>query len=131
MTNINLSNNLLLERLYLGNLDAKRDWGFAGDYVEAMWLMLQQDGPDDFVIGTGETHSVRELCQVAFEYAGLEYQDYVKQDARFYRPAEVDLLVSDPSKARKTLNWREKTSFRDLINMMVEADLKQLEHLAA
>ena len=93
--------------------------------------MLQQDGPDDFVIGTGETHSVRELCQVAFEYAGLEYQDYVKQDARFYRPAEVDLLVSDPSKARKTLNWREKTSFRDLINMMVEADLKQLEHLAA
>jgi GDPmannose 4,6-dehydratase len=120
----------LADELRLGNLEARRDWGYALDYVEAMWLMLQQDQPQDFVIGTGETHSVRELCQVAFEYAGLDYQDYVRQDPRFYRPAEVDLLVSDPSKARQTLNWREKVSFEELIRMMVEADLQQLKPLA-
>ena len=110
--------------------NSRRDWGFALDYVEAMWLMLQQDKPEDFVIGTGETNSVRTLCQIAFECVGLDYQDYVRQDPRFYRPAEVDLLVSDPSRARKALNWREKVSFKDLIRMMVEADLKRLESMA-
>jgi len=111
--------------LRLGNLEARRDWGFAGDYVEAMWLMLQQDKPDNYVIGTAETHSVREFCEIAFGCAGLNYQDYVIQDSRYYRPAEVDLLVSDPSKARKTLGWCQKVGFKELVEMMVEADLRQ------
>jgi len=113
--------------LKLGNLDAKRDWGFAGDYVRAMWLMLQQDRPTDYVIGTGETHSVRELCQVAFEHLGLDYEKYVKVDPRFMRPADVDLLVSDPAKARQELGWEPSVSFPDLVSMMVEADLKRLQ----
>jgi GDPmannose 4,6-dehydratase len=113
--------------LRLGNLDAKRDWGFAGDYVRAMWLMLQQDQPDDYVVGTGQTHSVRELCRVAFGHLGLNHEDYVKTDPRFVRPADVDLLVSDPAKARAALGWEPQISFEDLVVMMVEADLKQLQ----
>lgn len=113
------------KELRLGNLDAQRDWGFAGDYVEAMWLMLQQDGPDNYVIGTGETHAVREFCELAFSYAGLNYQDYVIQDPRFYRPAEVDLLISDPSHAHDKLGWQRKVSFKDLVEMMVESDLQK------
>ena len=113
--------------LRLGNLDAKRDWGYAGDYVQAMWLMLQQDAPDDYVVGTGQTHSVRELCQVAFGHLGLKHEDYVKIDPRFIRPADVDLLVSDPAKARAVLDWEPQVSFEDLVIMMVEADLKQLQ----
>jgi GDPmannose 4,6-dehydratase len=115
----------LAKELRLGNLDARRDWGFAGDYVEAMWLMLQQDKPDNYVVGTAETHSVREFCEIAFGCVGLNYQDYVIQDPHFYRPAEVDLLVSDPSKARKVLGWHQKIGFKELVEMMVEADLKQ------
>jgi len=115
----------LAKELRLGNLDARRDWGFAGDYVEAMWLMLQQDKPDNYVVGTAETHSVREFCEIAFGCVGLNYQDYVIQDPHFYRPAEVDLLVSDPSKARKVLGWHQKIGFEELVEMMVEADLKQ------
>ena len=115
----------LQDKLYLGNLDAKRDWGFAGDYVETMWLMLQQDKPDNYVIGTAETHSVREFCEIAFGCVGLNYQDHVIQDPRYYRPAEVDLLVSDPIKARETLGWRQKMGFKELVEMMVEADLRQ------
>jgi GDPmannose 4,6-dehydratase len=113
--------------LRLGNLEAKRDWGFAGDYVRAMWLMLQQDRPDDYVICTGQTHSVRDLCQVAFGHLGLNYEDYVKVDPRFMRPAEVDLLVGDPTKARTTLGWEPTVSFEKLVAMMVEADLKRLQ----
>ena len=113
--------------LRLGNLDAKRDWGYAGDYVRAMWLMLQQDQPDDYVVGTGQTHSVRELCQVAFGHLGLDYQDYVKADPRFMRPAEVDLLVSDPTKAREGLGWEPSISFEELVIMMVDADLNRLQ----
>jgi GDPmannose 4,6-dehydratase len=113
--------------LRLGNLDAKRDWGFAGDYVRAMWLMLQQDQPDDYVVGTGQTHSVRELCQVAFGHLGLNYQDYIKTDSRFIRPADVDLLVSDSTKARADLSWEPQVPFEDLVVMMVESDLKQLQ----
>ncbi len=109
----------------LGNLDARRDWGFAGDYVDAMWRMLQQDEPSDYVIGTGKTWSVRDLCKIAFEVVGLDYRDYVVQDERFFRPAEVDLLVADPSKAHEMLGWEPKVSFADLIAMMVEADLKR------
>jgi GDPmannose 4,6-dehydratase len=109
----------------LGNLDARRDWGFAGDYVEAMWLMLQQDAPDDYVIGTGHTWSVRDLCDVAFGVVGLDYRDYVVQDPRFFRPAEVDLLVADPSKATARLGWRPKVGFRELVHMMVDADLER------
>lgn len=109
--------------LRLGNLDARRDWGFAGDYVEAMWLMLQQETPRDFVIGMGETHSVREFCQIAFERAGLDYEEFVKIDPAFVRRAEVDVLISDPSEARSVLGWRPRTTFRDLVNMMVDADL--------
>jgi GDPmannose 4,6-dehydratase len=114
------------EQLVLGDLDPQRDWGFAGDYVEAMWLMLQQDAPDDFVICTGETHSVREFCQVAFDHVGLRWEDYVVQDERFMRPAEVDLLVGDASKATKLLGWTPKTPFIELIEMMVDADLALL-----
>jgi GDPmannose 4,6-dehydratase len=113
--------------LRLGNLDAQRDWGYAGDYVRAMWLMLQQDEPGDYVVGTGQTHSVRELCQVAFQHLGLEYEDYVKVDPRLLRPADVDLLVSDPSKARTVLGWEPQLSFEDLVVMMVETDLRRLQ----
>jgi GDPmannose 4,6-dehydratase len=114
----------LENQLPLGNLDSKRDWGFAGDYVRAMWLMLQQDQPDDYVVGTGETHSVEELCQVAFDCVGLNWRDFVIQDPRFMRPAEVDFLVSDPAKATRVLGWKPDVSFRQLIELMVEADLR-------
>jgi GDPmannose 4,6-dehydratase len=117
----------MASELRLGNLDAQRDWGFAGDYVEAMWRMLQQDAPDDYVVATGETHEVREFCEVAFEHVGLDYRDFVVQDERFMRPAEVDLLVGDPSKARAELGWELQTSFRDLVTMMVDADLALLQ----
>ena len=113
--------------LRLGNLDAKRDWGFAGDYVDAMWRMLQQESPDDFVICTGETHSVREFCELAFGRAGLNYEDHVIVDERFFRPAEVDLLVGDASKAEAVLGWKPKTTFTDLVEMMVDHDLESLE----
>lgn len=116
----------LAHELRLGNLEARRDWGYAGDYVEAMWLMLQQEQPDDFVVCTGVTHSVREFCQAAFEHVGLDYQDYVVQDPRFYRPAEVDLLVGDPTKASEKLQWQPKVSFEKLVQMMVDADLQLL-----
>ncbi len=116
----------LAQELRLGNLDARRDWGFAGDYVQAMWLMLQQERADNYVVGMGETHSVREFCEIAFGYVGLDYKQYVVQDERFYRPAEVDLLVSDPSKARTVLGWEPSVSFRELVTMMVDADLKRL-----
>ncbi len=113
--------------LRLGNLDAKRDWGFAGDYVDAMWRMLQQDEPDDYVICTGETHSVREFCELAFSHVDLDWQDHVVIDEAFMRPAEVDLLVGDGSKARNNLGWEPQTSFADLVTMMVDADLDLLE----
>ena len=113
--------------LRLGNLDAKRDWGFAGDYVDAMWRMLQQESPDDFVICTGETHSVREFCELAFGRAGLNYEDHVVVDERFFRPAEVDLLVGDASKAEAVLGWKPKTTFTDLVEMMVDHDLEALQ----
>ena len=116
----------LSNELRLGNLDSRRDWGFAGDYVKAMWLMLQQEIPDDYVICTGETHSVREFCEAAFRYVGLNYRDYVIQDPRFYRPAEVDLLVGDPSKAREKLSWEPQVSFEELIKRMVDSDLQLL-----
>jgi GDPmannose 4,6-dehydratase len=116
----------LAKELRLGNLEARRDWGFAGDYVEAMWMMLQHEQPENFVIGTGETHSVSEFCELAFNYVGLDYHDYVIQDQRYYRPAEVDLLISDPSKAHQELGWSPKVSFDELVEMMVESDLKLL-----
>lgn len=116
----------LQQELRLGNLESQRDWGFAGDYVEAMWMMLQQETPDTFVIGTGETHSVREFCEIAFGYVGLDYNEYVIQDERFYRPAEVDLLISDPSKARSVLGWEPDTSFNELVIKMVEADMERI-----
>jgi GDPmannose 4,6-dehydratase len=110
--------------LVLGNLDARRDWGFAGDYVRAMHLMLQQPEPDDYVVGTGETHSVREFVELAFQYVGLDWREYVRTDPRFVRPAEVDHLTADASKARRVLGWAPQTSFQDLVRMMVEADLE-------
>ena len=113
----------LADKLMLGNLDAKRDWGYAGDYVEAMWLMLQQDEPDDFVIATGEAHSVRELCEIAFERVGLNWEDYVKIDPAFLRPAEVDFLIGDCTKAKEKLGWTPRVSFKELIEMMVDSDL--------
>ncbi len=113
--------------LALGNLEAKRDWGFAGDYVDAMWRMLQQDRPGDYVVATGETHSVREFCEVAFSCAGLSWEDHVVVDERFLRPAEVDLLVGDPTKARASLGWSPRVGFAELVEMMVNADLKRLE----
>lgn len=113
----------LADKLPLGNLEAKRDWGFAGDYVRAMWLMLQQDKPDDYVVATGQTYSVQRLCEVAFDCVGLKWQDYVYQDPRFYRPAEVDLLVGDNSKAQQDLGWKPEVTFEQLIEMMVKADL--------
>jgi GDPmannose 4,6-dehydratase len=117
----------MAKELRLGNLDSRRDWGFAGDYVKAMWLMLQQDQPDDYVIATGETHSVQELVETAFGHVGLDWHDFVVQDPRFMRPAEVDMLVGDPSKAGKVLGWEPKVTFTGLIQMMVEADLALLK----
>jgi GDPmannose 4,6-dehydratase len=118
----------LQDSLYMGSLDAKRDWGFAGEYVEAMWLMLQQEEPDDYVISTGETHSVREFCEETFGLLDLDWQEYVKHDARYERPSEVDLLVGDPSKAKKQLDWEPKVKFKDLVRIMVDADLKLARH---
>ena len=117
----------LTRELRLGNLDARRDWGFAGDYVKAMWLMLQQDEPDDYVVATGETHSVEDFLELAFSHVKLNWRDYVVQDARFMRPAEVDLLVGDPSKAGRKLGWEPTVSFSELVAMMVDADLKLLK----
>lgn len=111
------------KELRLGNLESQRDWGFAGDYVEAMWLMLQQEHPDNYVIGTGETHAVREFCEIAFSHVDLDYKKYVVQDEKFYRPAEVDLLISDPTKARTALKWEPAVSFKELVTMMVDSDL--------
>ena len=110
----------------LGNLEAQRDWGFAGDYVRAMWLMLQQDEPDDFVVSTGETHSVREFCELAFDQAGLNWEDHVVVDDKFFRPAEVDLLIGDPAKARDQLGWKPEVTFEQLVRMMVDADIETL-----
>jgi GDPmannose 4,6-dehydratase len=115
------------KELRLGNLDAQRDWGFAGDYVQAMWLMLQQDKADNYVIGMGETHSVREFCEVAFSRVDLDYKEFVVVDERFYRPAEVDLLISDPTKARTQLKWEPAVSFKELVTMMVDADIARLQ----
>ena len=115
-----------MPKMELGNLDAQRDWGFAGDYVEAMWLMLQQDGPDDYVVSTGETHAVREFCELAFGRVDLDWEQYVKIDEKFFRPAEVDLLVGTHEKAKKQLGWEPKTSYPELVNMMVDADLALL-----
>lgn len=112
--------------VHLGNIDAKRDWGFAGDYVEAMWLMLQQEQPDVYVVATGRTTTVRDMCKIAFEHVGLDYEKYVVIDPKFYRPAEVDLLLGDPSKAKEKLHWTAKTSLEQLIHMMVDADLKRI-----
>lgn len=114
----------LQEKLYLGNLEAKRDWGFAGDYVEAMWLMLQQDQPDDYVVATGQTHSVRQFCQSAFDRLGLDYKDHVDIDPRYFRPTEVDLLQGDAAKAHSKLGWKPKIGFDQLVTMMVEADFE-------
>ncbi len=115
----------LQKELALGNLDARRDWGHARDYVEAMWLMLQHSKSDDFVIATGETHSVKEFCEVAFDHVGLNYEDHVKTDPKFLRPAEVDLLVGDPSKAKKDLGWEPKIKFKELVKIMVDSDLEK------
>jgi GDPmannose 4,6-dehydratase len=114
------------DALPLGNLDAERDWGFAGDYVEAMWLMLQQDQPDDYVVATGQTHSVRRFCEVAFEHVGLAWEDHVSIDERFMRPAEVDLLIGDATKATSVLGWKPRTTFEELVTMMVDADIDLL-----
>jgi GDPmannose 4,6-dehydratase len=116
----------LAKDLHLGNLDARRDWGYAGDYVEAMWLMLQQSTPKDYVVGMGETHSVRELVDIAFRHVGLDYRQYVVSDPRYYRPAEVEQLLADPSKAHGELHWRPTVSFEQLVTMMVDADLARL-----
>jgi GDPmannose 4,6-dehydratase len=116
----------LAKELRLGNLDARRDWGYAGDYVEAMWRMLQQPTPQDYVIGTGETHSVRELVEIAFARVGLDYRDFVVSDPRFYRPAEVDLLLANPARARRELGWAPKVGFPELVAMMVDADMARL-----
>lgn len=121
----------LQQKLYLGNLDARRDWGFAGDYVEAMWLMLQQEEPDDYVIATGETYSVREFLDEVFGYLGLDWQKYVEIDPRYYRPAEVDVLCGSAEKARRQLGWKPQVSFRELARMMTAADLKLAEEEAA
>jgi GDPmannose 4,6-dehydratase len=119
----------LAHELYLGNLDAQRDWGYALDYVRAMWMMLQQETPSDFVIGSGETHSVRQFCEIAFGVLDMDYRDYVRQDPKFYRPAEVDLLISNPSKARRILGWEPSVTFRELVEMMVQADIEQLSNV--
>lgn len=123
----------LQDELYLGNLDAKRDWGYAKEYVEAMWLMLQQDKPDDYVIATGESHSVREFLVEAFSYAELEYEKHVKIDPRYFRPAEVDILIGDPSKAKRKLGWQARVTFKELVRLMVDADIELVNkehHLA-
>ncbi len=117
----------LQDKLFMGNLDAKRDWGYAKEYVEAMWLMLQQDKPDDYVVATGETHSVREFLEEAFSYAGLDWRKYVVDDPRYHRPAEVDLLIGDASKAKRVLGWEPKVKFKELVQIMVDADMKALE----
>jgi GDPmannose 4,6-dehydratase len=114
--------------LRLGNLEPQRDWGFARDYVEAMWLMLQQPEASDYVISTDETHSVLELCELAFSHVGLDYEDHVVQDEQFFRPAEVDLLVGDSSKARAALGWKPKVDFPELVHMMVDADIAALKY---
>jgi GDPmannose 4,6-dehydratase len=119
------------KKLYMGNLDAKRDWGYAKDYVKAMWLMLQQEQPDDYVIATGETHSVREFLDLAFGYVNLNWQDYIEFDERYLRPAEVELLIGDATKARQKLGWTPSVSFKELIGLMVEADLQALGVTAA
>jgi GDPmannose 4,6-dehydratase len=121
----------LADRLKMGNLDAQRDWGYAGDYISAMWLMLQQPEPDDYVVATGETHSIHELLDVAFSYVGLDWKKYVEIDSKLVRPAEVDYLCGDSSKARRVLGWKPKVDFRRLIEMMVEADLTALNNSAA
>ncbi|HLO15057.1 MAG TPA: GDP-mannose 4,6-dehydratase, partial [Anaerolineales bacterium] len=115
------------KELRLGNLESQRDWGFAGDYVEAMWRMLQYDKAETFVVGMGETHSVREFCEIAFNHVGLDYNDYVVQDEKFYRPAEVDLLISNPSKARAILGWEPSVNFKELVTMMVDSDIERLD----
>lgn len=115
------------DKLYLGNLDAKRDWGFAGDYVEAMWLMLQQDKPDDYVVATNETHSVKEFCEIAFARVGLDWEKHVEVSEKYFRPAEVDLLIGDPAHAKQQLNWEPKVSFKQLVEMMVDADVDALK----
>ena len=117
----------LQKDVHLGNLDSQRDWGFAGDYVRGMWMMLQHDTPDDYVLATNETHTIRELCQVAFDHVGLNWEKYVVIDPKFYRPAEVDLLIGDPGKAGRVLGWEPKVSFKELVHMMVDADLKELQ----
>jgi GDPmannose 4,6-dehydratase len=114
----------LQNALYLGNIEAKRDWGFAGDFVEGMWRIVQQDAPGDYVLATGETHSVREFCEEAFSLLDLDWQAFVKHDARYVRPSEVDLLLGNPAKAKKLLGWEPKVSFKELVRMMVEADLR-------
>jgi GDPmannose 4,6-dehydratase len=118
----------LQDKLYLGNLDAKRDWGFAGDYVQAMWLMLQQDKPDDYVIATGQTHSVKEFLEAVFQYLDLDWREYVEIDERYYRPTEVDLLLGDCSKAKKILKWEPKVTFEQLVKMMADSDMKMAEN---
>ena len=117
----------LQKELLLGNIEAKRDWGFAGDYVKAMWLMLQQKKAEEFVVGTGETHSVREFVETAFNHAGLNWKDFVRQDRRFMRPADVDVLVADTSKTKRVLGWKPKVKFHDLVGMMVDADIERLK----
>ena len=119
----------LERKLYLGNLNAKRDWGFAGDYIEAMWLILQQDEPDDYVIATGESHSVKEFLEEAFNYKGLDWREYVEIDSRYFRPTEVDSLLGDASKARRKLLWEPKVRFKQLVKLMVDADIKDLEEM--
>jgi len=116
----------LADELRLGNLDAERDWGYAGDYVEAMWMMLQRDEPEDYLVATGETHSVREFAEIAFGHVGLDWEQSVKTDPEFLRPAEVDQLVGDPAKAKSDLGWEPRHSFRELVEMMVDADLERL-----
>jgi len=120
----------LQDKLYLGNLDAKRDWGFAGEYVEMMWLMLQQETPDDYVVATNETHSVRDFCEQTFGLLGLDWEKYVALDPRYERPAKVDLLIGNPEKARKQLGWEPRVRFKELVKIMVDADLKLAEHEA-
>jgi GDPmannose 4,6-dehydratase len=117
----------LQKELYLGNLDAKRDWGYAPEYVEGMWRMLQADQPDDFVLATNETHTVKEFVEVAFGHVGLDWEKHIKYDARYERPAEVDLLIGDPAKAKKQLGWEPKVRFKELVQIMVDADVEMLE----
>jgi GDPmannose 4,6-dehydratase len=118
----------LQKKLYLGNIDAQRDWGYAKDYVEAMWRMLQQDAPDDYIISTGERHTIREFLQIGFDHVGLKWEEYVEIDPRFYRPLEPDLLLGDATKAREKLGWKPRTSFEKLVVLMVDADVRLLEN---